>query len=216
MPARRGQAGSLPREQTMKNRSMTAVELMAKLNADPDFVARREQAEVTRQQLVAEIQEAVAPLLEELRAAGCEITSISRLTSEPYPASAPHPRALPILLTHLGKPYQVEVREIIAEALAVPEAKPQWPALLGLYRDETDARVKDALAVAIAGVADDEVIDDVITLAREPRHGPSRVLLLRAIERSAAPGAREALVDLQGDPELAEEIQRILAADDSV
>lgn len=196
----------------MKNRPMTAAELMATLNADPEFVARREQAERARQRLVAEVQEAVAPLLDELRAAGCEITSISELTAAPYPTSAPHPRALPILLAHLEKPYPVEVREIIADALAVPEAKPGWTTLVGLYRDATDGRVRDALAGAISGAADDEVIDDVIALVGDPRNGPSRVLLLRVFERSAAPKARNVLTRLRNDPELAQELERILVS----
>lgn len=82
--------------------------------------------------------------------------------------------------------------------------------LARLYRDEIEARAKDGLAVAIAAVADDDVIDEVVALARDVRHGPSRLLLLSALERSSDPRARVALVELQTDPELRREIRAVL------
>jgi hypothetical protein len=100
-----------------------------------------------------------------------------------------YPDALPILLEHLGRPYPDRVREGIARALAVRDAKFGWEALTRVYRHEeagTDA--KDGLAAAIAAVADDEVIDQVIGLARDATHGDSRLLLLRALARSKDPG----------------------------
>lgn len=69
---------------------------------------------------------------------------------------------------------------------------------------------KDGLAAAIAAAADDKVIGDVIDLARDARHGSSRLLLLSALERSADPRARAALMDLGTDPDLTQEIQVIL------
>lgn len=67
----------------------------------------------------------------------------------------------------------------------MPAAKFGWSALKRLYSDEQDLEVKDALAVALAAIADAEVIDEIIALARDGRHGPSRLLLLSALERSS-------------------------------
>jgi hypothetical protein len=50
----------------------------------------------------------------------------------------------------------------------------------------------------------------VIALARDTSQGPSRLLLLSAIERSTDPRARAALMDLGTDLDLTEEIQVIL------
>jgi hypothetical protein len=50
----------------------------------------------------------------------------------------------------------------------------------------------------------------VIALARDKAQGPSRLLLLRALERSTDPRARASLADLGTDPDLSEEIQVIL------
>ena len=121
-----------------------------------------------------------------------------------------YPTAVPILLEHLPRPLPPAVREGIARALAVPEAKAGWDVLTGLYRHELEARVRSGLAAAIAAASDDEVIGDVIALTRDARHGSSRLLLLSALERSADPRARATLMDLGTDPDLTKEIQVIL------
>jgi hypothetical protein len=176
-------------------------------------------AVVERQRLRAEQHErrvaaqtlALAPVIEALREAGCNISSASELTDPPFPKRAPWPAALPVLLAHLDRPYPPDAREVIAGALAVPEMKEVgWDALLRHYRDEQTHLAKDALAAAIDAAADDRVIGDVIALARDTTLGPSRVLLLSALTRSKDPGARTAIIDLATDPDLVLEIRAIL------
>jgi hypothetical protein len=94
--------------------------------------------------------------------------------------------------------------------LAVPEAKVGRDVLVNLFRDEHEKRAKDGLAVAIAATADDEAIADVIQLVRDSRHGPSRLLLLKALERSSDSRAHATLAELRTDPELQKEIRVIL------
>jgi hypothetical protein len=190
-------------------KKVTAAELLTRLEADPDFVAKRAADESARQQRETEWRRAEEPLVAELRAAGYALESAWDLVN----TSTPYPEALPILLSHLQRPYPGPVREGIARALAVPSAKFGWDVLTRLYRQETNARAKDGLAVAIAATADEEVIDEVIALARDRQHGPSRLLLLRALERSRSPRARAALMELGTDPELEKEIQVILSDD---
>lgn len=186
---------------------ITAGELMAKLESDPDFVASRAQAEEERLKQVAEDRRAEAPLVDELRAAGFDVESAWDLVNTP----GSYPKAMPILLAHLTRPYPAVVREGIARALAVPETKDfGWRLLIRLFAQESEERVKDGIAAAIAAAASDDVIGDVIALARDGRNGPSRILLLSALERSGDPRARAALMDLGTDRELAEEIQVIL------
>lgn len=121
-------------------------------------------------------------------------------------------QSLPVLLDQLQRPYPDEVREGIARAIAVPEAKFAWPVLVRLYRHEQEKRSKDALAVALGNIADDDTTDELISLAKDAQHGESRVLLLDALKRSRAPGARRALMELGSDPQLYKEVQRILRA----
>ena len=190
----------------MTRKKITAAELMAKLNADPEFVTKRAREEEARLKREAEYRVAEAPLVDELRAAGFQVQSAWDLVNTP----GSYPKAVPILLAHLPRPYPAAVREGIARALAVREASCGWDVLTRLYREEHEVRAKDGLAVAIAAAANDELIGDVIALARDTSQGPSRLLLLGALERSADPRARTALMELGTDPELKKEIQVIL------
>jgi hypothetical protein len=192
---------------TSRQSHKTAAELMAELEADSDVVAQRHQREVELRRQEEEWQRAEAPLAEELRRAGVQVDSAWDLvkTPEPYPA------ALPILLEHLERPYPDRVREGIARALAVSDAKFGWETLVRLYRREqagTDA--KGGLAVALAAASDDDVIDEVISLAHDGTHGDSRLLLLRGLKRSKAPQARAALQAFAEDPVLGQEASRLL------
>lgn len=185
---------------------MSAADLMAKLDADPEFVAKRQREEEERQARVAEWRRAEAPLVEELNGAGFAVNSAWDLVN----ASEPYPDALPILVKHLQRPYPSRVREGIARALATSQSKFAWEVFTRLYREESATDAKDGLAVAIAEAADDGVIEDVISLARDRTQGPSRLLLLRALERSKTPRAKAALIELETDPELEKEIKVIL------
>ncbi len=184
---------------------MTAAELMARLNADPRFVAERAARDAEFQRLEAALEQAETPLVEELRFAGFAVNSVWDLVN----TAAPYVGALPILFAHLQRPYPVPIREGIARALAVPEARSGWELLTRLFREERDRRAKDGLAVAIAEAADDTVVEDVIHLARDTGHGTSRVLLLSALARSRDPRAKVALSELATDPDLNREIRAI-------
>lgn len=180
---------------------------MAELDADPAYVAHRERRDVERQRMEEESRRAQAPLIEELRAVGVEVDSAWELVN----TSTPYPAALPILLEHLQRPYPDRVREGIARALAVRGAKFGWERLVRLYREEpagTDA--KDGLAVALAAASDDDVVDEVISLAEDVEHGESRLLLLRRLKRSRSAEARAALERFADDSVLGQEARRLL------
>ena len=189
-----------------KDKKITAAELMAQLEANPEFVAKRSQAEREHQEREKELHIAETPLLQDLAKVGFLVDSVWALvnTADPYSP------ALPTLLEHLPREYPAPVREGIARALALPAAKFGRSLLISQYKSEQEPRVKDAMAAAIAATADDEVIVDIIALARDKRHGPSRLLLLSALECSDTAQAQEALILLQDDDELEKEITTIL------
>lgn len=181
---------------------------MAELQADPEYVTERQGREAELESKTAAWRLAEAPLVEELRIAGFDVESAWDLVS----TATPYPAALPILLKHLGRPYPDRVREGIARALAVRDAKFGWERLIRLYRDEpTASEAKDGLAVALAAVADDDLVEDIISLARDLAHGESRILLLRGLARSRVPQARAALEELSGDPMLGQEARALLS-----
>lgn len=190
----------------MKSKPTTAAELMSELEADPAWVARRDAREAVRQRQVAEWRRAEAPLLADLMSVGHHVKSVWDLVN----TATPYPAALPVLLEHLKRSYPISVREGIARALAVPDAKSGWDALLQLFRIEKDERVKNGMAVALAAVADDSNIGEVIELVRDPQHGSSRVLLLEPIAHSREPEAQAAFVLFAADPFLAKEAGLIM------
>jgi HEAT repeat protein len=165
---------------------------------------RRREAELEREE--AELREAEAPLVDELREAGYAVSSAWDLVS----TAVPYPSALPILLAHLQHPYPDRVREGIARALAVPDAAFAWDDLARLYRNEPpDTDAKDGLAAALAATASESVVEQLIELAQDTKHGESRVLLLGALARSRTPEAQRALQELHIDPQLATELERL-------
>ncbi len=191
---------------TRSRKGVTAAEFKAELERDPIWVEQRRQREEAFKRLEEEYARAEAPLVRELRAAGLTVGSAWDLVN----TTSAYRQALPILLDHLHREYPDAIREGIARALAVPEAKFAWPVLVKLYREEQGPRTKDGLAVAICNIADDTVIGELIALVRDNRNGESKVLLLRALERSRDPRAHKALMELGTNADLKNETQIIL------
>jgi hypothetical protein len=91
----------------------------------------------------------------------------------------------------------------------VPEAQAAWPLLVKLYRQEQGEWSRDGLAVALCNIADDARIDEIIDLAKDPKNGTSRLLLLDALRRTRLPQAQKALMELGTDPVFKKEVQEI-------
>jgi hypothetical protein len=102
---------------------MRADEFMAMLEADPDWVRRRDErlarhaAEVEK--LRVEMESDAAPLRRDLSAVGLDVSSVWDLVN----MSAPYPQAVSVLLRHLATARHQVVREGLARALTVREAE---------------------------------------------------------------------------------------------
>lgn len=190
-----------------KENCVTAEELMARLEADPDWVVDRDRRDAEHQQRWAAVDATLEPLKEDLRTAGAP--SLSALDSQTKPAHVD--KAIPILLAHVQRTtYPRDARVSIARYLDVSEVKPYWDLLLQLYRDEREEGVKDGLANAIVAATNDgkdtTKLDQVIALVRDKRHGGCRILLLHALEKTKDPRGRATLEELADDPDLAIQI----------
>jgi hypothetical protein len=188
-----------------RKRGITADEFMRGLERDPEFARRKAEREKELSERVAQSHRDQAPLLKDLAAAGVSVQSVWDLVN----TSAPYTSALPVLLDHLKRSYPVGIREGIARALGVRATRPiGWHVLVDEFckTDSSDERVKDGLAVALAGASDDNVLAELIELAKDKRHGDSRLLLLLGIKRSRSPEAKEAIRELAADPALSMEI----------
>jgi hypothetical protein len=188
---------------------VTAAELHVRLQADPEFVARQKAQELALTKRVARHREEQAPIVSELREAGIEIRFLPDLIMR----SVPYPTAIPILLKHLVQTYSDVTRETLARSLAVPDARYAWPIFVAEYRkapmgqeNGIQLRAKDGLAVALAATATDNVMDELIAIAKDRSHGSSRLLLLKALRKSKGAAAKKAIEELASDPDLEKEI----------
>jgi hypothetical protein len=162
-----------------------------------------------RAEWIARLDIEEQPLLADLRRIGLSLDSVWDLVN----MSMPYREALPILMEHLTRPYSDRTMEGIARALAVPDARSAWPLLVTQYRkartgveDGIILGAKGGLAAALSATATDDVIDELIGLAKDRSNGSSRVLLLRGLRKSKMPQAKAALDDLASDPDLEKEI----------
>src|SRR5437667_1331983 len=95
---------------TKRRRPVTAAELDARLQADPEFQAGKKERDLALAERVARLQEEQAPIVADLKAAGFGVNRLSDLIMR----SAPYPAAIPILLKHLVLPYSDPTRETLA------------------------------------------------------------------------------------------------------
>lgn len=183
---------------------ITAKEFMDQLEADPDWVRRREERDRELAARQAELRKAEEPVIEDLRKVGIEVNRIWDLLS----FERPYSQAFPILLEHLRKPHRGEVLEDLGRVLGAPEARVLWPTLVEIYETTPSPDARMGLSAALSKIAlrDKTLLDDVIRLIRNPQYGEGRGLLIDVLTRSREPRARETLYALRDDPDLNPEI----------
>ncbi|MDE9543240.1 hypothetical protein [Xenorhabdus bovienii] len=119
---------------------------------------------------------------------------------------------------------QVALAELIHDPVLTLEISRwiQWPALVDAYKKAKDGdaekepegrpeprlTVKQRLAVALSERVKDDTLDELISLAKDPIHGESRVFLLKALRRRRNKSAKvkAILAELMQDPILKKEI----------
>ncbi|MGJ5046492.1 hypothetical protein ACQR09_05460 [Bradyrhizobium oligotrophicum] len=191
----------------MKDKPITADELLKRLHADSDWLAEERERERAFAQRQAEHSLGEAPLVADLRSAGIPVSSVWDLVND----RRRWPQSFPILLAHLDRPYPDAICDGIARALADPELRFAWHILADHYaKAARGSRTEQGLAVALANSADDEVMPELIALVRNASFGGSRGLLLDALTRSRLSLVDEALHEFLQVPTLAKEARRII------
>jgi hypothetical protein len=105
----------------LKRGEKTADELLAELENDPEWVARRDTREAEMRAKEERYLKEEAPLREELHRLGYPVKWVWDFVN----TAQSYPDAIPTLIDHLQRPYSDEVREGIARSLAVREARGQ-------------------------------------------------------------------------------------------
>jgi HEAT repeat protein len=196
---------------TRRKTSMTLVEHHARLKAEgkwDEYIARKTERDGAVRRQSEENSRAEIPLVQDLRGAGAQISSVWDLVN----TKKPYPQLLPILFAHLDRPYPDRVREGIARALATRDSRSLWKELVNRYLAQSDTNtngLKWALHLAIAAAADVTVLDTLIRLACDRRHGRNRALFVDALARINDPRAKATLEELADDPDLADDVRRV-------
>jgi hypothetical protein len=140
----------------MKRKPVTAEELMARLEADPQWVAERDRREAERASRAAELQADESELVQSIRALGYEIDSVWDLVNNaPHPFLerrfiGPYERAYPLLIQHLRASHEPGVREGIIRSLTVRDGGATVEsALLAEFESESSPELRWVLANAL-------------------------------------------------------------------
>ena len=178
-----------------KPKKVTAAEFMAELMAKDEFVREDARRAAMFEARAEELRSAEVPIVNDLRSAGVEVSSVWDLVNSPND----YDDALPILVQHLStRAYPDRVRESLGRALAVRQAQPYWGKLRDLYLAATGAGEGEGLAIALAGSAAPENLDGLLELINQHPQGTTQIHLLRAIKRVGGRRGIEFLESLSG------------------
>ncbi len=190
-----------------KRKGTTATELVNLLNADPSYQSEKAERDGEQQQRTEVLRHAEQPIVEDLRQAGHDVSSVWDLVN----TSTPYPKALPILLEHLSRRgYPDRVMESLGRALAVRPASPAWEAMRDLYLRAEGPGEEEGLAVALAASATPEHVASLVALLNEETRGQSRIHFLRAIKRLGGEQGALVLESRRGDPMFGKEATALL------
>jgi HEAT repeat protein len=144
-----------------------------------------------------------ARVTETLRFAGFRVDSVYDLVN----SKEPYPTAVPILVRLLPELRHDRIKEGVARALTVPEAKPFVRDLIDEFRkmqpnEAPGEHAKWAIGNAISVAGHDGVFDEVVALMRDTRHGWTRAMLPLAMlrmKKHRAAAIRELIASLSDD-----------------
>jgi hypothetical protein len=194
---------------------ISATDLKAELNRrmaeDPDYRRDVEAEEARRAKESRILRVAEQPIVADLAAIGIKTDSVWNL----YKIPESRPKAIPVLLDHLTRPYPNKVLMGIGVALDDKSARGWWPELKALYLHTSNATVRDGLAAALSGVAAKVHYDDLLSFLADESLGETRIYFLRPVNRignrmSSGKG-RRVIEELAADRPFEKEAKAILA-----
>jgi hypothetical protein len=168
-------------------KSMSAAELMGRLQSDSDWVRENAEREARHKAAVEQRREELrpeqTPLLAELAAAGIKVDSVWNLVN----AKRPYPAAVPILAAHLQRVRHPVLREGIGRALTVPEARGAAARIIlsELQRpfSESPHSVRWVLANALTLAGDESMVNEIRALIADDQYTDVRERLATALEK---------------------------------
>lgn len=169
----------------MQRGPITAGELLAELEQDPAYVARQQDILARLQQSSDRYVEAATGVIADLAAAGFDVQKVSEL-ARPGVGDG---RALPALLAWLPRVAYRPLKLDIIASLGSPWARPEAarPLVAEFHRVDVATDPPDGLRWSIGDalerVADESVLDDLVQIATDARHGRARSLIVLSLAR---------------------------------
>jgi len=169
------------------SKSISAAELMSRLHSDPEWVRENDKREAEHKAAAErrreELRPEQTPLLVELASVGIKVDSVWDLVN----AKWSYPAAIPILSAYLQRVHHPLLREGIARALTVPEARgvAGQVILSELQRppDQSPHSVRWVLANALTVVADETMADAIEGLVANDDYADIRERLATALRK---------------------------------
>ena len=158
-----------------------------------------EERERERMVMVAENHRVAKPILEELAALGYRVSSFFELRR-----SGRYESALPVLISWLPRLENRHILMDVVRSLSVPYAKPmaQRP-LIEAYHRASDETVKWTIGNGLEVLADRNILEDLIEIATDRRHGKAREMVVLGLGRVVEPRSTATLIALLDDPDVA-------------
>jgi hypothetical protein len=144
-----------------------------------------------------------AAIIQELRGAGFDVTSVGDL----YNRKLHYEKAMPILVAWLPRVTNPIVKEDIVRALSVKWARDTAaPRLLVTEFEQADSPTVEGLRWAIGSalevLANDEIADEMIKLATDRRYGKAREMVVVGLGKLKDPRVPDVLMNLLADDEV--------------
>lgn len=129
---------------------ITADELTCQLEADPEWVAKRDAKAARHAERARQLADDEAPVIAELAAVGVTVSSIYDFVGTQLAPDC----ALPILVRHLSMEHHPRIREGLIRALGIPSARSvAFELLCDVYRGERDPTLRWVAANALSSMA---------------------------------------------------------------
>lgn len=162
----------------------TADELLGELEQQPEFVQRQRARMAGREDNRRRYREAAAGLLSDLEAAGFSVDTLAQLRQRGVGGRG----AVPVLVKWLPQVTYLPLKRDLIAALGSGWARPDAARpLVDEFRatdpgeDTADTSVRWSIGDALDRVADESVVDDLIEIATDMRHGSHRGLVVAAL-----------------------------------
>lgn len=179
----------------VRRKPVTAAELMARLQSDPEYQKRAAAQSREHEERVRRLNEDGLPIVEDLRKIGVHVDSVWDLRDlDEFPAEV-----IDILMKHIQLDYEDRNKEGIARALMIPGAEFDWDLLLSVFEKSPPTKIisgsKFAIGLALAAAGTEENMPEALRILRDARHYPDSCELLKIFAKSKNARNREVLVE---------------------